>query len=367
MPALAPVFHGVFRQIEQRLREHGLVAHRPYGAVQSALHCHAPRRRALLHLHGDNFGNVGEVHTIQFHARLPRVHARQRQQAADERGHLPRAQADIAQRLFPVFFIGDVGEGEVRLREYGGHGRAQFVRGVRGKAPFALKGALEAVEHVVKHPGEPVKLVARALQADALLQILSVDDALRRARDARDRPEGAAGDEVPAHAGGHHQRRKQRHKQRGAHIAQIGGGVGGDVAAQPDVLRVGEGHARVQHIPALAGALRSRADDIFLKGQVEAPLAVDEVARLRVERNAHAGQIVQIAVDLQLPVLHAHIVERQLRRADECLLVVVVHHPLGAPKQRPGGKQGNQRHQKRVPEGDARLDRQPLHASSRRT
>ena len=130
MPALAPVFDGVFRQVEQRLREHGLVAHRPHGAKRGALHRHAPRRRAFLHLHGGNFGDVGKVYPIQFHARLPRVHARQSQQAADERGHLPRAQANVAQRLLPVFRIGEVGEGEVRLREDGGHGRAQFVRGV---------------------------------------------------------------------------------------------------------------------------------------------------------------------------------------------------------------------------------------------
>ena len=62
---------------------------------------------------------------------------------------------------------------------------------------------------------------ARALQADALLQIFSVDDALRRARDARDRPESAAGDEVPAHAGNHHQRRKQRQQ----HIQHQAAGI----------------------------------------------------------------------------------------------------------------------------------------------
>ena len=46
-------------------------------------------------------GGMAWVLSLIHISRLPRVHARQRQQAADERGHLTRAQADVSQRLGP--------------------------------------------------------------------------------------------------------------------------------------------------------------------------------------------------------------------------------------------------------------------------
>ena len=150
------------------------------------------------------------------------------------------------------------------------------MRGVRRKAPLALKGTLKAVEHVVKHFGKAVQFVARALQGDAFLQIRAVNDALRRARDARHRPESAPGDEVASYAREHHQHRQNQRRQFHAEGAQIGGGIRGDIAAQPDILGLVKFHARIQHIPFPTRAFRGGAHFSLHKGQIKAHPAINQ-------------------------------------------------------------------------------------------
>ena len=102
----------------------------------------------------------------------------------------------VAHRLGHLAQLGvrgvGVGERDVELGADHAQRRAQLVRGVGHEAPLAGERGRQALEHPVEGVGQLLELVARALQGDALAEVV-LRDALGRRRDALQRAQHAAG------------------------------------------------------------------------------------------------------------------------------------------------------------------------------
>ena len=135
-----------------------------------------------------------------------------------------------------------LGEDDVHRGAHDGQRRAQLMAGVGDELPLAGERAVEPFEHRVEGVGEFAQLVARALQGDALGQVLLAGRAGSGGEPVH-RPQDAPGDD-PA---------RGRGEQRGAGQAEQR--VGQQVGERRAALR---GGADLDTVGVQRGALGSR-------------------------------------------------------------------------------------------------------------
>ena len=312
------------------------------------------------------FFSEGEVDFLPFGADALGVHPRKGEQLADERGHVARAAADFLKRGGSVIVGRRFGEREFALGEDAGHRGAQLVGRVGGEPSLALERAVEAGEHLVEGGGHGVKLVPRAGEADALFQVVAVGDALGGQYNPGNRAECAARDEIAAQTAQQHHRREDHQYKKVLTAAHAALHACGDEAAEPEVGTVGKFQHFVVHPPAP----RKAFGGVHLTGQeflFKPDVPVEKVAVGVEHRHAHAGQLVEVAVDFQPSVFIENFVPGQPRGGYEGFAVIFFQRALFAGEHPRNRRRGNHRRQQRAQQRDPQLDAEPFHASSRRT
>ena len=123
-----------------------------------------------------------------------------------------------------------LGEDDVHRGAHDGQRRAQLMAGVGDELPLAGERAVEPFEHRVEGVGELTQLVARALQGDALGQVLLTGRAGGRGEPVH-RPQDASGDD-PARDRGEQRDAGQAEQRVGQQVgerrAALGRGAGLD-------------------------------------------------------------------------------------------------------------------------------------------
>ena len=318
---------------------------------------------------GHDVRQLGEVRVLTGDDLRALVHARYVEQLVDERGHTPALALHHLQALAVVVHGLCILPRVLALGEDYGHGCAQLMGGVGGKALFAVKAALQPVKHAVEGGGEAVYLVPAPAQADACGEVVAVVYGVHGVRDLAYGLEGMPGDEPADHGRDDNQHGQENQGQYGD---DPGGGEvifsAGD-AAQPDAARV---RLDQEVVDQERGAVNRHLAHLAV---VEFFLAVKVVCARAAEKLSIGG----VGLDVDVVAVEVQLIQVEEASVEFDVVNLIVYHVQQSALRRVGDdaaagdeddaehQYDDQHHHEREVDGHARLDREKLHFSSRRT
>jgi len=249
-PPVGVVALGVVEQVDDEpLEQHGVAGHRRF--PERGGNGDAGRGAAVQGVLGDG----GQVEGLGAGGLV--VGAGQDEQRVDEPLAVPDRLADLGGHGDQfVDRRARLGQDDVGSGAHQGQGGAQFVAGVGDELALGAERAVEALQHRVEGVGQLAELVARALQGDALRQVV-LGGGAGGGGELVDRAQDPPGGE-PAHDGREHGDHGQAEQGVGQQVGQGGGAL--RAGAGLDTLGIQRGALARGRRPAGLGRVKAPAD-----------------------------------------------------------------------------------------------------------